>query len=48
MVLKGPEHLFQHLGPVDGAVQAVSKAVSPHISKALGEKFDKGINRFQE
>jgi hypothetical protein len=43
MTLKGVEQVAPHFGPVGELVHKASKAISPHISKALGEKFDKVI-----
>jgi hypothetical protein len=48
--LKGAEMLAPHLGPIGSAVAAASKAVSPHIAKALGGNFEKGysLSRFNK
>jgi hypothetical protein len=42
--LKGAEMLAPHLGPVGSALAAASKAVSPHLAKAIGGKFEKGYS----
>jgi hypothetical protein len=42
--LKGVEHLAPHLGPLGTAVSTASKALSPHLAKAIGGNFEKGYN----
>jgi hypothetical protein len=42
--LKGAEILAPHLGPLGTVVSAASKAVVPHLAKAIGSNFEKGYN----
>jgi hypothetical protein len=48
MAWKGAEYIAPPLGPVCEALHTASKALSPHIAKALGENFDRGYNWIQE
>jgi hypothetical protein len=42
--------LTPHLGPLGSAVKLASKAVHPHLTKAIGGNFEKGysLSRFDK